>query len=73
MSTLKEYNTEMSNLYTALSKAHTQAERKTLSDKAYGVMCDLETDYGVPAFSAAVPTETQKMFFALQDLLNKKL
>jgi len=71
MSTLKEITIEMSNLHTALSKAHTQAELKTLSDKAYDLMADLETDYGVPAFRPEVPAETQKMFFALQELVKR--
>jgi hypothetical protein len=64
-------NSEMRDLYAALSKANTPAEFETLSDKAYDVMAELESEYGVPAFRPEVPADTQKMFFALQELLTR--
>ena len=68
---LNQLNSKMRDLYAALSKANTPDELKTLSDKAYDVMAELESDYGVPAFRPEVSADTQKMFFALQELITR--
>jgi hypothetical protein len=67
--TPNEYHAELTNLHTALSNA-TPTTLKDIVDKAYDVMCNLETDYGVPAFNSEVHPDTIKMFFALQTKLD---
>lgn len=65
--TPNEYHAALTNLQAAFSKATPTA---ALIDKAYDLMADLESDYGVVGLKPEVPTETQLAFFALQRTLD---
>jgi hypothetical protein len=68
--TPNEYHAAMLSAVNKLVNAAPN-ELPDLLDKAFDLMADMETDYGMTAFRPEVPEATVKMFFALQELINK--
>jgi len=68
--TPNEYHAEMLSAVNMLVNA-TPTELPNIVDKAYDLMADMETDYGMTAFRPEVPETTVKMYFALQELISK--
>lgn len=68
--TPNEYRVAMLSAVNKLVNA-TPTELPDLLDKACDLMADMESEYGIAAFKPEVPEATVKMFFALQELVNK--
>jgi hypothetical protein len=67
--TPNEYHAEMLSAVNKLVNA-APTELPNLLDKAYDLMADMETDYGMTAFRPEVPEATVKMYFALQEVIH---